>query len=74
MTEPVPPGTAGNRHKTVHEELAKHLKAVLRPSHTDQQLTNRFLKHSSFFFEILIKSMAQHLLNTGKVKVSSKVI
>uniref|UniRef100_A0A8D2LWP2 Dedicator of cytokinesis 9 n=1 Tax=Varanus komodoensis TaxID=61221 RepID=A0A8D2LWP2_VARKO len=57
-----------SEYKTVHEELAKSMTTILRPS-ADFLTSNKLLKYSWFFFEILIKSMAQHLLETGKVKL-----
>ena len=60
---------AGSKQKSVHEELAKNLKATLRPTQADQLVIGKFLKHSWFFFDVLIKSMAQHLLCTGRIKV-----
>ncbi len=66
MTEPV----ASLKQKSVHEELAHHLKAMLLPTNADQLVIGKFMKHSWFFFELLVKSMAQHLLSTGRIKVS----
>ena len=58
-----------NKANSVHEELAKHLMSILRPNQTDFLVTGKFMKYSWFFFEILIKSMAQYLLNTERIKV-----
>ncbi|XP_028834946.1 dedicator of cytokinesis protein 9-like isoform X4 [Denticeps clupeoides] len=55
--------------KTVHEELAKAMTAILKPS-TDFLTSNKLLKHSWYFFEALVKSMAQFLMESGKVKLS----
>nr|XP_019960048.1 PREDICTED: dedicator of cytokinesis protein 9-like isoform X9 [Paralichthys olivaceus] len=55
--------------KTVHEELAKAMTAILKPS-TDFLTSNKLLKHSWYFFEALVKSMAQYLMESGKVKLS----
>ncbi|XP_030641604.1 dedicator of cytokinesis protein 9 [Chanos chanos] len=55
--------------KTVHEELAKAMTAILKPS-TDFLTSNKLLKYSWYFFEALVKSMAQYLLESGKVKLS----
>ncbi|XP_062982156.1 dedicator of cytokinesis protein 9 isoform X4 [Elgaria multicarinata webbii] len=57
-----------SEYKTVHEELAKSMTTILRPS-ADFLTSNKLLKYSWFFFEILIKSMAQHLLENAKVKL-----
>ncbi|XP_016424097.1 dedicator of cytokinesis protein 9 [Sinocyclocheilus rhinocerous] len=55
--------------KTVHEELAKTMTTILKPS-TDFLTSNKLLKYSWYFFEVLVKSMAQYLIETGKAKVS----
>uniref|UniRef100_A0A665UXG6 Dedicator of cytokinesis 9b n=1 Tax=Echeneis naucrates TaxID=173247 RepID=A0A665UXG6_ECHNA len=52
--------------KTVHEELAKAMTAILKPS-TDFLTSNKLLKHSWFFFEALVKSLAQYLMESGKL-------
>nr|CAD7394742.1 unnamed protein product [Timema cristinae] len=54
---------------TVHEEMSRHLPILLRPANTDFLVVNKFMHHSNFFFEIIIKSMAQHLLATGRIKM-----
>uniref|UniRef100_H3D6Y0 Dedicator of cytokinesis 9b n=1 Tax=Tetraodon nigroviridis TaxID=99883 RepID=H3D6Y0_TETNG len=55
--------------KTVHEELAKAMTAILKPS-TDFLTSNKLLKHSWYFFEALVKSMANYLVECGKVRLS----
>uniref|UniRef100_A0A8C2EE50 Dedicator of cytokinesis 9 n=1 Tax=Cyprinus carpio TaxID=7962 RepID=A0A8C2EE50_CYPCA len=55
--------------KTIHEELAKAMTTILKPS-TDFLTSNKLLKYSWYFFEVLVKSMAQYLIETGKAKVS----
>lgn len=67
----LPPLRNGN--VTVHEQLAKYLPILLQPHNTDFLVVNKFMHHSSFFFEIMIKSMAQYLLTTSRIKVSSSV-
>lgn len=88
----------GNNSRTVHEELAKAMTAILKPS-TDFLTSNKLLKvsaepvyddgrsnvdfffsssdycpsapqYSWYFFEALVKSMAQYLIESCKVKVS----
>uniref|UniRef100_A0A8C3G170 Dedicator of cytokinesis 9b n=1 Tax=Cyclopterus lumpus TaxID=8103 RepID=A0A8C3G170_CYCLU len=54
--------------KTVHEELAKAMTAILKPS-TDFLTSNKLLKYSWYFFEALVKSMVHYLIESGKVKV-----
>ncbi|XP_046699682.1 dedicator of cytokinesis protein 9 isoform X1 [Silurus meridionalis] len=55
--------------KTVHEELAKAMTTILKPS-TDFLTSNKLLKYSWYFFEALVKSMAQYLVESGKVRLS----
>ncbi|KAM4794641.1 dedicator of cytokinesis protein 9 isoform 2-T2 [Rhinophrynus dorsalis] len=57
-----------SEYKTVHEELAKSMTTILKPS-ADFLTSNKLLKYSWFFFEVLIKSMAQHILENSKVKL-----
>uniref|UniRef100_A0A673BJF3 Dedicator of cytokinesis 9b n=1 Tax=Sphaeramia orbicularis TaxID=375764 RepID=A0A673BJF3_9TELE len=52
--------------KTVHEELAKAMTAILKPS-TDFLTSNKLLKHSWYFFEALVKSVAHYLIESGKL-------
>jgi len=40
--------------------------AMLRPTAGDFLTANKLLLHSSFFFDIIVKSMAQHLITTQK--------
>lgn len=54
---------------TVHEEMCKHLPIILHPNNTDFLVVNKFMHHSDFFFDVIIKSMAQHLLNSGRIKM-----
>uniref|UniRef100_A0A673L5T1 Dedicator of cytokinesis protein 9-like n=1 Tax=Sinocyclocheilus rhinocerous TaxID=307959 RepID=A0A673L5T1_9TELE len=58
-----------NNSKTGHEELAKAMTSILKPS-TDFLTSNKLLKYSWYFFETLVKSMAQYLMESGKVKLS----
>lgn len=60
----------GIKKKTVHEELAISLTNILRPANADQVIVTKFLNNSWFFFEILIKSMTQFLIDEERVKVS----
>uniref|UniRef100_A0A3Q3J9H8 Dedicator of cytokinesis 9 n=1 Tax=Monopterus albus TaxID=43700 RepID=A0A3Q3J9H8_MONAL len=64
-TEPYTSSTT----RTVHEELAKAMTAILKPS-TDFLTSNKLLKYSWYFFEALVKSMAQYLIESYKVKLS----
>ncbi|XP_015124186.1 dedicator of cytokinesis protein 11 isoform X2 [Diachasma alloeum] len=58
-----------NSPTTVHQQLAKYLPTLLQPSNTDFLIVNKFMHHSNFFFEIMVKSMAQHMLTTGRIKM-----
>lgn len=31
--------------------------------------SQKFMQYSSFFFDVIVKSMAQYLINTGRIKV-----
>eukprot|EP00062_Callorhinchus_milii_P000959 gi/632935574/ref/XP_007890551.1/ PREDICTED: dedicator of cytokinesis protein 11 [Callorhinchus milii] len=55
-------------NKATHEELAKSMTTILKQS-ADFLTINKLLKHSWFFFEILIKSMAQYLIEKNKLKL-----
>uniref|UniRef100_A0A4W5NUG3 Dedicator of cytokinesis 9 n=1 Tax=Hucho hucho TaxID=62062 RepID=A0A4W5NUG3_9TELE len=55
--------------RTMHEELAKAMTAILKPS-TDFLTSNKLLKYSWYFFEALVKSMAQYLIESSKVRLS----
>ncbi|XP_076061952.1 dedicator of cytokinesis protein Ziz isoform X2 [Oratosquilla oratoria] len=55
--------------KTVHEELCRSLVQLLQPSHMDQLLANKVLRHAHFFFAFITRSMAIHLLTTARVKM-----
>ncbi|XP_076805731.1 dedicator of cytokinesis protein 9-like isoform X3 [Clavelina lepadiformis] len=57
------------KSKTIHEELAQGMTSLLRPSATDFLTSNKLLLHSTFFFEIIVKSLSQHLISTEKIKM-----
>ncbi|PVD19166.1 hypothetical protein C0Q70_21731 [Pomacea canaliculata] len=59
----------GGNQNTVHEELAKQLTSVLRPAQTDPTLVLRFLRHSAFFFDVLLKSMTLFLTDSERIKM-----
>ncbi|XP_020563932.1 dedicator of cytokinesis protein 10 isoform X5 [Oryzias latipes] len=50
--------------RTVHEELAKGMTFDLKSN--EQAAVRNILKYSWFFFELIIKSMAQHLADSEK--------
>ncbi|XP_058818408.1 dedicator of cytokinesis protein 9 isoform X6 [Topomyia yanbarensis] len=54
---------------TVHGELCRHLPTLLHPNNTDFLLVNKFMKFSGIFFDIIVKSMGQFLLSTGRIKM-----
>uniref|UniRef100_A0A1I8PPX3 Dedicator of cytokinesis protein 9 n=1 Tax=Stomoxys calcitrans TaxID=35570 RepID=A0A1I8PPX3_STOCA len=55
--------------RTVHGELCRHLPSILDPKNTDFLVVNKFMRYSSMFFDLIIKSMAQHLLDTGRIRM-----
>ncbi|XP_078252004.1 dedicator of cytokinesis protein 11-like, partial [Rhinoraja longicauda] len=55
--------------RSTHEELAKSINAILKQS-GDILTINKLLKHSWFFFDLLIKSMVLHLVAKNGMKVS----
>ncbi|XP_078488155.1 dedicator of cytokinesis protein 9-like isoform X4 [Ciona intestinalis] len=61
---------ANYKCKTIHEELATGMQSLLRPSTADFLTANKLLLHSSFFFQIIGKSMAQHLIQANKLSQS----
>ncbi|XP_063975168.1 dedicator of cytokinesis protein 9 isoform X2 [Diachasmimorpha longicaudata] len=63
------PSSGTNSPTTVHQQLVKYLPTLLQPSNTDFLIVNKFMHHSNFFFEIMVKSMAQHMLTTGRIKM-----
>lgn len=54
---------------TVHSELCRHLPTILNPNNTDFLVVNKFMKYSNIFFDIIVKSMAQHLLHSGRIRM-----
>lgn len=62
------------RTTAVHEEMAKHLPVILHQNNTDFLVVNKFIHHSNFFFDIIAKGMALHLLSTNRIKVVYKVL
>ncbi|XP_064456848.1 dedicator of cytokinesis protein 9-like isoform X3 [Ornithodoros turicata] len=65
VTEP----SQGSNFSTVHEELTKSLANILKMSNADFLVIHKLLHHAWFFFQLLAKSMAQHLLNTDRIKM-----
>ncbi|XP_049532929.1 dedicator of cytokinesis protein 11 isoform X2 [Anopheles darlingi] len=61
--------TTSSTTTTVHGELCRHLPTLLHPNNTDFLLVNKFMKFSGIFFEVIVKSMAQYLLTTGRIKM-----
>ncbi|KAG8197439.1 hypothetical protein JTE90_014923 [Oedothorax gibbosus] len=57
------------KKRVVHEELVKSLNVMLKPANTDFLMINKFLRHSWFFFQIISKSTAQHLLSSERIKM-----
>ncbi|XP_062916576.1 dedicator of cytokinesis protein 11 isoform X1 [Mobula hypostoma] len=57
-----------SENKTTHEELAKSIITILKQS-ADFFTINKLLKHSWFFFDLLIKSMVLYLIEKNKMKL-----
>ncbi|MFT7803755.1 dedicator of cytokinesis protein 10 isoform X2 [Arapaima gigas] len=53
--------------RTVHEELAEGMTSELKSN--DQTAVKNILKYSWFFFDLIIKSMAQYLVDHDKIKL-----
>ncbi|XP_020930470.1 dedicator of cytokinesis protein 10 isoform X28 [Sus scrofa] len=60
--------TTACKERTIHEELAKNVTGLLKSN--DFPTVKHVLKHSWFFFAIILKSMAQHLIDTNKIQLS----
>ncbi|XP_045766053.1 dedicator of cytokinesis protein 9 isoform X2 [Maniola jurtina] len=54
----------------LHCVLTAPLHQFLAPSQQDFLLSHKFMQYSGFFFDIIVKSMAQYLINTGRIKMS----
>ncbi|XP_022797946.1 dedicator of cytokinesis protein 11-like [Stylophora pistillata] len=52
---------------TIHEQLSKYLMTTLKPG-ADPAVVNDLMMLSWFFFEIIVKSMAQTLVQSDKLK------
>ncbi|EGW12259.1 Dedicator of cytokinesis protein 10 [Cricetulus griseus] len=59
--------TKSYKERTIHEELTKNLSDLLKSN--DSTIVKHVLKHSWFFFAIILKSMAQHLTDTNKIQL-----
>ncbi|KAJ8388689.1 hypothetical protein AAFF_G00130980 [Aldrovandia affinis] len=53
--------------RTVHEELAKGMTSDLKSN--EHTAVRNILKYSWFFFELIIKSTAQHLVDSGTMQL-----
>ncbi|XP_055254770.1 dedicator of cytokinesis protein 10 [Moschus berezovskii] len=60
--------TTSYKERTIHEELVKNMTGLLQSN--DSTTVKHVLKHSWFFFAIILKSMAQHLIDTNKIQLS----
>ncbi|KAG7311678.1 hypothetical protein JYU34_002731 [Plutella xylostella] len=54
----------------LHTVLTAPLHQFVDPNQQDFLLGNKFMQYSGFFFDIIVKSMAQYLINTGRIKMS----
>ncbi|KAM8953703.1 dedicator of cytokinesis protein 10 [Pelodytes ibericus] len=59
--------TKSHGDRTVHEELAKGVSSLLKSN--ESNTIKLVLRHSWFFFEIILKSMAQHLHENDMTQV-----
>ncbi|KAG7268881.1 hypothetical protein CRUP_032988, partial [Coryphaenoides rupestris] len=59
--------TESHGFRTVHEELAKGMTFDLKSN--EQAAVKNVLRFSWFFFELIVKSMAQHLVQSDMVKL-----
>lgn len=69
VSSPIKSSGKGKEAATVHGELCRHLPTLLHPNNTDFLLVNKFMRYSNVFFEIIVKSMAQHLINSGRIRM-----
>ncbi|EHB02046.1 Dedicator of cytokinesis protein 10 [Heterocephalus glaber] len=60
--------TSVYKERTIHEELAKNVTGLLKSN--DSTTVKHVLKHSWFFFAIILKSMAQYLIDTNRIQLS----
>ncbi|KAJ2944618.1 hypothetical protein O0L34_g3971 [Tuta absoluta] len=54
----------------LHTVLTAPLHRFVEPNQQDFLLGHKFMQYSGFFFDIVTKSMAQYLINTGRIKMS----
>ncbi|XP_046891317.1 dedicator of cytokinesis protein 10 isoform X2 [Hypomesus transpacificus] len=59
--------TESHGFRTVHEELAKGMTSDLKSN--EQPAVRNILRFSWFFLELMVKSMAQHLVDADKLKL-----
>ncbi|XP_045485873.1 dedicator of cytokinesis protein 9 [Pieris rapae] len=54
----------------LHTVLTAPLHMFVDPTQQDFLLGHKFMQYSSFFFDAIVKSMVQYLINTGRIKMS----
>lgn len=59
---------SANGKLNLHEELIRALFTLLKHSKDEFPLINNLIENSWFFFQLTIKSMANHLLSSGRMK------
>lgn len=69
LKKPSSSSSSVGQQSTVHGELVRHLPVILNPNNTDFLVINKFMKYSSILFDVVGKSMAQHLLTSGRIKM-----
>lgn len=59
---------SANGKLNLHEELIRALVTLLKHSKDEFPLINNLIENSGFFFQLTIKSMANHLLSSGWIR------
>ena len=54
---------------TLHEELIRSMVTLLRHSKDEFPVVNNLIENIEFFFQLTLKSMANHLLSSGRIKM-----
>lgn len=61
--------TSNSGKLTLHEELIRSLVTLLKHSNGEFPLINNLIENSWFFLQLTSKSMANHLLTSGRIKM-----
>ena len=60
----------GHKNEILSRKQVKTLCLLLRPSNTDFLVMHKFLRHAGFFLSLIARSMAQYILDSGRIKVN----